>query len=106
MRRPARVCDTDIARQRLGHKVLAQIDELARGAPPLDRAVEHGRDAGRIIAPIFEPSQSVEQPLGDIVLADDPDNSAHAISPPSWLSSVRGISPPRDRKSTRLNSSH
>src|SRR3546814_9226084 len=29
-----------------------------------------------------------------IVLADDPDNSAHAISPPSWLSSVRGISPP------------
>src|SRR3546814_13348636 len=68
--------------------------ELARGAPPRERAVEHGREAGRIIAPMFEPSQSVEQPLGDIVLADDPDNSAHAISPPSWLSSVRGISPP------------
>src|SRR3546814_17798220 len=40
MRRPARVCDTDIARRRLGPKFISQLDELARGAPPLDRAVD------------------------------------------------------------------
>ena len=54
-----------------------EIVELALGAAPLELAVIDRADAGAIIAAIFEPLEAVEQPLRDVALPDDADNSAH-----------------------------
>ena len=78
MRRPARVGDADVAVQRMRlRSSRGEIVELALGAAPLELAVVDRADAGGIIAAIFEPLEAVEQPLRDVRLADDPDNSAH-----------------------------
>jgi len=41
------------------------------GAPVFDAAVDQGRDAGRIIAPIFQASKSFEKPGGHRIPGDD-----------------------------------
>jgi hypothetical protein len=46
--------------------------------PPLDQAAMGGRNAGGIIAPVFEALEAVEQPVGDILAADDTNDSTHA----------------------------
>ena len=81
MRRPAGVADADRPLHRLVVEPPGEIDELALGPPPLDAAVDQGRDPGRIIAAVFEPPQPFDQPRGDRVLGDDADNAAHQTSP-------------------------
>ena len=60
MRCPARVADADGAVERLGLQPLLEIDQLAFGAAAAEHAVLDGRDAGRIIAAIFEPFQRID----------------------------------------------
>ena len=75
--RPARMGDADGPAERMRVKLRREIVELALGPPPLELAAIDGADAGRIIAAIFEPLQAVEQPLRDVRISGDPDNSAH-----------------------------
>ena len=51
---------------------------LALGDPQLALAAD--RDAGRVVAAIFEPVQALEQDGGSLTLADIADNSAHGSS--------------------------
>ena len=54
MRRPAGVADADRAREGMGRELGLEILEFALGAPPLEPPVLEGRDAGRVVAAVFE----------------------------------------------------
>ena len=77
MGRPAGVADADNPLHRLAVEPPGEIAELALGAAALDAAVDQGRNAGRIIAAIFEAPEPFEQPRGDPLLGDDADDAAH-----------------------------
>src|SRR5215469_437449 len=77
MRRPARVADADQALHWLFLDEIGERLQLALGAAALDRAVDEGRDAGRIIAAIFEAAEPVDQKRSDLLPPDDADNAAH-----------------------------
>ena len=94
VRRPARVGDTGNAVKRIGRQLAGEIVELALGPPALQRAAVNRADACRIIAAIFEPLQPVEQPLRNVAPSDDPDNSAHTLTPPPCRPCVRGTDEP------------
>ncbi len=65
-----------------------EVGELAFGAAALDAAVDQGRDAGRIIAAIFEPAQPFDQPRRDRSLAMMP-MMPHIILPPQPRPNLR-----------------
>ena len=77
VRGPAGVADADAAGQRVGLQQRFQIGQLALGAAALDPAIHQGGDAGRVIAAIFQPTQSLDQRRGDLALANDADDAAH-----------------------------
>ena len=77
VRRPAGVADADRAGERLGGELGLEVLELALGAPPLEPAVLERRDAGRIIAAVFEPLERIDDRPGDRPAAQDADNAAH-----------------------------
>ena len=81
MRSPARMGDAGDAVERVLFQLSREIVELALGAPADKLAILDRANAGRVIAAIFEPLQAVEQPLRDIRLSDDPDNSTHVTRP-------------------------
>ena len=83
MRRPARVSDADQTAERLAVQLALEVDELALGAAARQFAMLDGRDAGRVIAPVFEPLQRLDEQWRDRRVADDPDNSTHAVCPDS-----------------------
>ena len=83
MGRPARVADADRAVQRLVLQPALEIDQLAFGAAAAKLAMLDGRDAGGIIAAIFEPLQRIDEERRDRRLADDSNNSAHETCPDS-----------------------
>jgi hypothetical protein len=59
------------------HKFPRQVVELALRAAANQLTILDRADARRVIAAVFEPLEAIEQPLGDIVVTDNPDNSAH-----------------------------
>ena len=75
---PARVCNTDVAVRRRLLEGFLQHFHLADGSQALQvlRAIQH-RDAGRVIAAIFEPAQTFHQDGDDIAFGDRSDDSAH-----------------------------
>ena len=87
VRRPAGVADADRAGQRRALEQRREVDELALGAAPLDMAVGQRRDAGRVVAAIFQPPEAVEQQRRRRRLAQNADDAAH-------LSLPRGTAPP------------
>ncbi len=56
---------------------LLELRQLAGTAPQLNRAVAHHRDAGRVVAAVFEPSEAVDQNGYELFRADVADDSAH-----------------------------
>ena len=54
-----------------------EIDQLARGAAADQLAVDDGADARAVIAAIFHPPQAIDQPVRDLFLADNTDDSTH-----------------------------
>ena len=112
MGRPASVGDADGPVQRIGRELTREIVELALGPAPHELAVVDRADAGQIIAAIFEPLEPVEQPLSDVRVPDNPDNSAHTLTPlPSRHSLAEAAGPAGDallfatldRKAVRLD---
>ena len=81
MRGPSSVSNTGGSVERLGLQLMRKIVELSLSASAdeltsLDRA-----DSGRIVPPIFEPLEPIEQPLRDIAVPDDSNNSTHGFWP-------------------------
>ena len=67
--------------ERLGEQPVFEVAELALGAAALEMAVLDGRDAGRVIAAIFEPAQRVDEIGRDRLLPDNANDAAHAMIP-------------------------
>ena len=83
VRRPPRVADAVVARDRVQRDDVLEPRELAGAAPQLDGAVVHDRDARRVVAAVFEPPQPVDEHRDDFLGSDVSDNPAHCLWPHS-----------------------
>ena len=79
VRRPARVADADRAEERLGRQPRLEIAQLALGAAALDMAALQRRDAGRIVAAVFEPLQGVHDLARHRAGSKHANNSTHPV---------------------------
>src|SRR5690606_30427206 len=76
---PAGVTDTHHRVQRLGLEHGLEVAQLAGRAAPLDAAaVDVAGDPGRVVAPVFEAFQALDQAALDGRPAQDADDAAHA----------------------------
>ena len=84
MRGPARVSDAIQAVKRGLGDGLFEVAQLSRGAPNLHFAVllDDG-NAGRIVAAILEPPQTVQNQRHDFLRSDIPDDPAHVSLTPA-----------------------
>ena len=78
VRRPARVADAVVARERIQRDDVFEVRQLAGAPAQLDRAVVHDRDAGRVVAAILEPPQAVDEHRHDVLGSDVADDPAHS----------------------------
>ena len=79
VRGPARVADAVGAVERLQPDDFFQVAQLALGAADLQTfAIAAHRDAGRIIAAIFQPPQALDDDRHDPLLADVSHDAAHS----------------------------
>ena len=75
-----RVCPRPYdARERLAVDRVLEVDELPRAAPHFDLAVLNDRDAGRIVAAVFEPAKTVKKDRHDRLRSNVADDSTHYI---------------------------
>ena len=78
VRRPARVADAVGAVDRVQPDGVFQVAQLARGAPHRQVMVAvQDRDAGRIVAAIFQAPQAVQNDRDRLPVPDVADNSTH-----------------------------
>src|SRR5581483_1613275 len=61
---------------------LLEVVELADAAPHVDVAVHDGREAGRIVAPVLEAAEPVDQDPARLLLADVTHDPAHDANHP------------------------
>ena len=80
VRRPACMAESGQAPQRLVVQARFEVAQLALGPPPLEVAVLDGRDAGRIITPVLEPAQRLDDVTGDRLLAQNSNDATHALN--------------------------
>ena len=79
---PARMAETDLAFQGSVPQHAFEIDQLPLGAPHLDGASFQGSHPGRVIAPVFQPAQTIDQHVHGLMFpADISNDSAHTLSP-------------------------
>src|SRR5216684_502719 len=76
VRRPARVADAVLTRQRIGDDHPFEVRQLAGASPQVHRAAVHDRDARRIVAAVLELSQPLDENGHDILRPDISDNPA------------------------------
>ena len=79
---PAGVADANCAADGAPGDQAFELDELALGAAKLDQAVGERREAGRIVAAVFEAPQPVEDVRRRLIRARDTDDSAHSSGTP------------------------
>src|SRR5207248_522089 len=77
---PSRMAEAVNAVERFGFNRLFEISQLARAAPPLDAAVAHHSDAGRVVTAVFETAQPIEQDGHHLLIADVADDAAHSLN--------------------------
>ena len=77
VRCPARMRNADGSGRGVTREFPDQIREFALGAAADQLAILHGAHARAVIAAIFHPLQPIDEAIGDLVLADNSDNSAH-----------------------------
>ena len=66
--------------ERLGAMTCLEVGELAGAAPDVDARAVDDRDAGRVVAAVFEPPQPLDQDGNDLLGADVADDAAHESS--------------------------
>jgi hypothetical protein len=81
VRRPARVRDAGAAFEMVGGDVGGELGDARRAAGAAQLAVLMERDAARVVAPVFEPAQALDQHRDDVSRADGGDDSAHDSNP-------------------------
>ncbi|GGD87850.1 hypothetical protein GCM10011515_04350 [Tsuneonella deserti] len=59
-----------------------KVRELALGPPADELPAIDGAQAGAVIAAVFHPPQPVDQPVGDLVLANYAYDAAHFLKNP------------------------
>jgi hypothetical protein len=77
VRRPSRVADAVVSVDRGRRDDLLQTGELAGAAPQVDGPVTHDRDASRVVSPVLQPAEPVDQNRDDALRADVADDAAH-----------------------------
>ena len=79
---PARVCDAHLAVRVIGVDRVLEHLHLADGAQALQmrRAVQY-RDAGRVVAAIFQPAEPFHEDGYDVPVSDGSDDAAHLTVP-------------------------
>src|SRR5690606_24703323 len=77
MRRPAGVGDAERRAQRLLIERVLKLLHLAETAQPLELAVAQHGEAGRVVASILEPPQTLHQNRRDVTLCNRTDDAAH-----------------------------
>ena len=77
VRRPAGVADADRAHERLGGEPRLEVLQLSLGAPAREPAVLERRDAGRVVAAVFEALQRVDDRARNRARPENAHNSAH-----------------------------
>src|SRR6185295_20136928 len=90
--RPPRVPYAVGAGNRAEPDDVLELRQLAGAAPQIDFPVVHYGHAGRVVAPVLEPSQSLDQHRHDFLGSDVSNNPAHGWSSGSVLSR-KGSSP-------------
>jgi hypothetical protein len=83
VRRPAGVADPDRPREGRLRELDLEVAELALGPAPGELAGFERRDAGRVIAPVLQPLEGLDDLRRDGRLTENSDNSTHA--PTTWL---------------------
>ena len=81
VRGPAGVRDADGAWRGMARQFDHQIVKLALGATADQFTRFDGADPRAVVSTIFHAAQAVDQPVCHLILADDPDNSAHGDLP-------------------------
>ncbi len=85
VRGPARVPDAVLPLERAGGDDLFEAGQLPRTATQLDSAVADDRHPRRIVAPVLEPAQAVNEDRDERLLTDVTDDSAHNPGPRETL---------------------
>jgi hypothetical protein len=81
VRCPASVSDANSAVERLRIKAFLEIEKFALGPAAIHHAVMDRGDTGRVIAPVFQALQRIDQTPGNRLATDDPNNTTHEIIP-------------------------
>ena len=76
---PTGVPDARLARQGFMHQPVGEVDELAHGAAAGKMAILQRRDARAVIAAIFQPLERLEDQGGDLMAAQNADDTAHGL---------------------------
>ena len=82
VRRPARMADAGVTGERLADQALFEVLEFAFGAAARQVAAFQRRDAGGIIAAIFEALERLDHFLGDRLAPEYADDPAHETNMP------------------------
>ena len=90
---PAGVPDAVVAADRRRPQGLRQPRHLAGAAADRDLPVAHQRDAGRVVTPVLELAEALEQDGDHLTVADVADDAAHA-RPPTSIPPGPARSPP------------
>src|SRR5438477_9079507 len=80
MRRPARMRDAGLAGDVLRAGLHGELGDAAGGAHAFDAGAIYNGDAGRVVAPVFEAPQAVDQDRYDVAACRRADDAAHARS--------------------------
>ena len=83
MRRPAGVADADVARSGSRAAALPRLLSLPSARRRSSCAAFERRDAGGVVAAIFEPLQRIDQLVRDRPSPENSDDAAHAVNVPA-----------------------
>ena len=84
---PAGVADAGLAARAALREPRLEVRELALGAAALELAALERRDAGGIVAAIFEPLERIDQLLRHRGASQNADDAAHAVKYPQIVES-------------------
>ena len=91
--RPSRMGNPGAPLQVLLGEARLQVLQFALGATSRQAPVLEGRHTRRVIAPVLEALERVDQLSGDGLMAQNPDNPAHR-HPPRWNRAYRASADP------------